>query len=999
MNIGTNISKAIKESKWLNIEYKHSEEEVTYFWAAILDIDFDKKRFKVKLFNDNKGLDSLDGMIYYNKIIKATPIDSTHYEVSDDLISKIESNREKCEWLEFDSFNNNILNYYNECNFLDNDPFQKEYSMIPGIDLSVLRKSKVYILNDEQMKIIIDRIYRYDINNDKNNKKDLCISILSIDNGNKKYIVAYYIVLFNPANRSLKIDENIRFNKSFLIDGRRHSLFNYLDIDIQDFISNFKSNYREMEDVLKSNLKPGEVINTRPDLFLLQRDYVVNLENTFKIIEEDYNNNELSRPLRAFFGNMCNKYNRPKKDPTIVTYDTKIDISQISVIYNSLKYPVTYVQGPPGTGKTQTILNVILSAFFNERSVLVCSSNNKPVDGITDKLDFKYNNETILFPFIRLGNNNDIYKATEKIKMLYEYETNKVVKKHLINKIINNVGSKHNELMKLLEIQNKRVEIENYLEGSKKLLKVINNDDSNITKNLNIRIEELRKQLDELEIIDNDKLSKLINPIANDKSQLQVLYFKSLEYIKKLRLPRYKELINICYIEDENERVVEFNKWLQSDEHMKLLNVVFPIIFSTNISAHKLGSSRHKFDLVIMDEAGQCNIAHALIPIARAESLLLVGDPNQLNPVIILEESVNNKLLEKYNVPQRYDYLNNSILTVMRNNDNISKFILLKYHYRCGKKIINFSNERYYGSELDLSFINNMGEVELLNFKNINIPSKNSAYEEAKGIVEYIKRNDLKNVSIITPFVNQRNLINDILKDEGIKDISCGTIHSNQGAENDVIIMSTALSNKTSEMTYKWLKNRFEIINVGVTRAKNKLIISSDVEVLNKLSSKDDDLYNLVKYCQLNGKMTVPMNESFKIEIGKSNGSKNEDEFFKTISQYCTINKEFKVDRNVKFKEIFNDSILKKENKEFDIVLFDSKWPYEPRIVIELNGGEHFKNYQREQSDKRKMEVCKRRGLKLLIIDNSFIKSYEYISKLIEGTSSNKAMQTSLLDI
>ena len=33
------------------------------------------------------------------------------------------------EWLEFDSFNNNILNYYNECNFLDNDPFQKEYSL------------------------------------------------------------------------------------------------------------------------------------------------------------------------------------------------------------------------------------------------------------------------------------------------------------------------------------------------------------------------------------------------------------------------------------------------------------------------------------------------------------------------------------------------------------------------------------------------------------------------------------------------------------------------------------------------------------------------------------------------------------------------------------------------------------------------------------------------------------------------------------------------------
>ena len=53
------------------------------------------------------------------------------------------------------------------------------------------------------------------------------------------------------------------------------------------------------------------------------------------------------------------------------------------VLYNAMKYPVTYVQGPPGTGKTQTIINVVLSAFYNNKTMLICSSNNKPVDGIT----------------------------------------------------------------------------------------------------------------------------------------------------------------------------------------------------------------------------------------------------------------------------------------------------------------------------------------------------------------------------------------------------------------------------------------------------------------------------------------------------------------------------------------------------------------------------------------------------------------------------------------
>ena len=94
---------------------------------------------------------------------------------------------------------------------------------------------------------------------------------------------------------------------------------------------------------------------------------------------------------------------------------------------------------------------------------------------------------------------------------------------------------------------------------------------------------------------------------------------------------------------------------LKNDKNMKLLNAVFPIIFSTNISSNRLGTPAFKFDLVIMDEAGQCNVAHSLIPICKAESLLLVGDPNQLKPVVLLEDHINDKLMEKFNVPDLFD--------------------------------------------------------------------------------------------------------------------------------------------------------------------------------------------------------------------------------------------------------------------------------------------------------------------------------------------------------
>ena len=171
MNIGSIISKAIKEGKWLNIKYQKNESDISYFWVEILDLDFEKKSFKVKIFNDKINLDVLTGFIYFEKILFARVIEFSDYDVPINLIKKIEANIDKCSWLNFDYYNNNVLDYYVKCNYLDNDPFQKEYCLIPGIDLNVLMKTKKYYLNEEQTKYILEKIYHYDISNNSNQKK------------------------------------------------------------------------------------------------------------------------------------------------------------------------------------------------------------------------------------------------------------------------------------------------------------------------------------------------------------------------------------------------------------------------------------------------------------------------------------------------------------------------------------------------------------------------------------------------------------------------------------------------------------------------------------------------------------------------------------------------------------------------------------------------------------------------------------------------------------
>lgn len=1022
-NIALLISESIKTGKWLEIHYINKFNERTFYWITINDIDFKKKYLNVNIFNKNKSLECLEVTISFDRILSANILEFTTSEVNENLIKKIEKNKEEAAWLNFEHFNNNILNYYIKCVELDNDPYQKDSFLISGIDKSVLLKNKSITLNGTQINEVYNYIYKYDkkkINYEKNN---LIISTLAIEKNLKKYIVLYYQVFFNPLKKKLEIDNKINVNQSFLIEDKKYTLYQYIDIDSNEFVNDITNNYdlyiNEYKELIRNNLNNGEILNELPEFMILQRRIPVNIKDTYKEINQQYISSTLSQPLKAFF-KTANKPKIKLKEPNIVLYNKNVNIDQMRVIYNVLKNPITYVQGPPGTGKTQTILNVLLNSFLNKKKVLICSSNNKPIDGIIEKLSFTYDNKKIPFPFLRLGNNEEVGKSLLKINELYNLKIDIIPNNFIIDKIKNKNIENNKELVKLLEQYEKRKELKEKIKNAKNLLKYLKESiDSNKSKkkilsifqsknnnrtyiNIKDQLENMEKEYNQIPNITNEDVLNEVYLINETEEFKHYIYLESIKFINKLKTAKYKELISICRINNINElenNITEFNKWCSDDNNMKLLENAFPIIMTTNISASKIGTSNNKFDLVIMDEAGQANCATALLPISRAKNLLLVGDTNQLKPVIVLEDVINEKLKRLYNISEDYDYKKYSILDLMTSHDKISKNIMLTYHYRCGKKIIDFSNKRFYKNKLNLNNIKEEGNLELLNVKNVNSKIRNQNFEEAKAIVEYVKRNNLKDTAIITPFVSQQNLINTMLKNNNITDVKCGTIHSVQGDEKNTIIISTSISPKTSKKTFEWLKNNAELTNVAVTRAKKNLIVAADVESLNLLSKdKKDDLYSLVNYIKNNGNITVDPNIEKTIEIGLSNGSLNEDMFFQTISHFCTVNKEFEVRRNVKLSNLFyNDPILSKSKLEFDIVLYKIKNnSLKPAIAIELQGDEHFGNYDREKSDARKSAICKEKNISLIEIPNSFVKSYETVKELIINVNKKNKDQLEL---
>ncbi len=125
--------------------------------------------------------------------------------------------------------------------------------------------------------------------------------------------------------------------------------------------------------------------------------------------------------FKAFFGDILEKPKRYKSYP-IALINRQINLDQLLAINKAMVYPVAYIQGPPGTGKTNTIINTIITAFFNERTVLFASYNNHPIDGVFDKLcQLKYHDKPIPFPILRLGNSDKRKEALDYIANLMTF--------------------------------------------------------------------------------------------------------------------------------------------------------------------------------------------------------------------------------------------------------------------------------------------------------------------------------------------------------------------------------------------------------------------------------------------------------------------------------------------------------------------------------------------------------------------------------------------------
>ncbi len=984
------IFTAIHSRKWLSIEYQNSKKEITKYWIGIKSINPIDKSMRV--IGLHLGLYTTTELkIFVESILSSSVIEGSYFDTDTELIEDIKLHPIKYQSMFHKVANLKILNYLIECNKLDALPYKTDYALINHFDGEWKGK---YKLSDEQFKEIVKN-FQYS-STKKNNTykiKSLAVNVMSINTEQGLYVLAYRRLYLNVVARTLEQDDEITVCTEYSIDGNKQSVRKFLDAEDYDLLEDFEKNIELIKDKITTTNRHIKGVDDMPYMIAIGRDIILDLNQEYKAIHKMYEEDKVTTPIKAFFGELLKPVWR-KKDYPIVLMNKQINLDQLLAIHNGMKYPLAYIQGPPGTGKTNTIVNAIITAFFNEKTVLFTSYNNHPIDGVFNKLaNIEYkNNYVIPFPIIRLGNDEKVLEALDYIKTLYNRTKDLNIFEATLDKNKNDKIERTKKLSQLLKNHEEKLELLERKETIEKLLST-NNHLSLHAGLQGAQLFKINEKLKEIGDVTNEEAIKLV--MEDAKEFEMYLYYTSAKYIKRLKEAKNQDLMDIVNHGDAGEKVKKFNEYIKKPENLKKFQRIFPIIATTAISSHKLGEPDTYFDMVIMDEASQGNIATSLVPILRGNNLMLVGDPQQLNPVILLDSLDNAKLRKIYNITDEYDYVKNSIYKTFLASDAVSGEILLSRHYRCHKDIINFNNKKYYNNKLIVETQSNeKNPLVFVNVANNTTNYKNTAPYEAEEIVEFARLNKDKSIGVITPFVNQKQLIDNMLKEKGITNVGCGTVHAFQGDEKDVILFSLSLTDKTGKATYGWLKNNKELINVATSRAKEKLVVvGSDKELERLHDHTDDDLYELVNYIKTQGKCQVTPRETSSRALGvKPYSTETETAFFETLNhaldnvlntnQKCVVRKEVGISHVFQDTEEYNALFY---TGRFDFVVYEKYQKMEiPILAIELDGREHIEDEIVKERDRRKAEICRQHKFELIRVENSYARRYQHIKAILE---------------
>ena len=224
----------------------------------------------------------------------------------------------------------------------------------------------------------------------------------------------------------------------------------------------------------------------------------------------------------------------------------------------------------------------------------------------------------------------------------------------------------------------------------------------------------------------------------------------------------------------------------------KEFNREYPVILSTTYSIKGTLNFEHIYDYLIVDEASQVDLATGVLAFACARNIVIVGDLQQLPNVPDSKNFQDSEAVwSRYSLPEIYHFSAHSLLSSAIATWPEAPTVLLREHYRCHPKIINFCNQKFYGGKL-IVMTEDHEEPDVLTMYRTALGNHARGHLNQRQIdvirqevLPSLERQGYGSIGIITPYRDQVTAIQTQLG----QDLEVATVHKFRDWEKNTLPM------------------------------------------------------------------------------------------------------------------------------------------------------------------------------------------------------------------
>ena len=561
------------------------------------------------------------------------------------------------------------------------------------------------------------------------------------------------------------------------------------------------------------------------------------------------------------------------------------------------------IQGPPGTGKTSVIAEIVLQILAQnpDARILLTSQSNVAVDhalGSVAAAADEAPSMVRLGLLEKIGQDGTVWTLAERAMAWREEVLARCAP--VLTELVDEEGRIRATISaadrQLADGEDTRVEIEAWLEFAREISEELRGDveryrsmpegsglgdEGQASRRMAMAdtIIEKRRELEGYITEINRQLPETVRRDCRSNEEMLTALMRAAlaprQQISDTRDPALQLLLKV----QERSRIL--NDWTQvvgltADFH-DLVGRASRVVAATCQYSGSRSAAIHgedtTYDWAIIDEAGRATVPEVLIPALQADRVIMVGDEQQLPPMIDQMLTLGDTETD--------DSLATSLfqsLIEQGAGSDLEYTARLRTQYRMHPAIGNLISEVFYGGQL----INGTTTLRARGLNWLKTPvtwlstSPNTDrretrratsfanQREAEAVVDFLDKLMEKRssddrqmtVGVITAYSAQVDLIttridpNNQIRWNGL-DIDVATVDSFQGRECDIVIYSTVRSNASRRIGFLSDHRR---LNVALSRARQALVIVGDLNVLEhaRVTSGESRFPKIIEHVRAN---------------------------------------------------------------------------------------------------------------------------------------------------